>query len=190
MSNKNAHAMMNTMRIGRMLLIAFAVMTMTFGTASAGWDPADEANAQSAIAKFRQKDPTLERFFSKAYGYVVFPEVFKGGFMILGGGHGRGYVYESGTIIGRSTITQVNFGPQLGGQSFAEIIFFKGKDDLENFKKGKFELNAQVAAVVVTSGIATNTDYSNGVAVFAMPNAGFMAEISAGGQKFSYQPND
>jgi lipid-binding SYLF domain-containing protein len=180
--------MMKTMKISRIFLIAFAAMTMMFGTASAGWDPADEANAVRTIEKFKVKDPSLERFFSKAYGYVVFPEVFKGGFMLIGGGHGRGFVYENGVIIGRSTITQVNLGPQLGGQSFAEIIFFKGKNDLEAFKKGNFELNAQVSAVVVTTGMATNADYSNGVAVFAMSNGGIMAEISAGGQKFSYKP--
>jgi lipid-binding SYLF domain-containing protein len=182
--------MMKTMRIQRTLLIAFAAMTMMFGTAFAGWDPADETTAQRTIDKFRTKDPGLERFFSRAYGYVVFSEIFKGGFMLLGGGHGRGLVYENGAVVGSSTITQVNFGPQLGGQSFAEIIFFKTKRDLDAFKRGNFELNAQVAAVIVTTGVATNTDYSNGVAVFAMPNGGIMAEISAGGQKFSYKPID
>ncbi|NTU90549.1 MAG: lipid-binding SYLF domain-containing protein [Chlorobiaceae bacterium] len=180
--------MMKTMKMTRMLLMIMAALTMLFGTARAGWDPSDEANAQRTIDKFRQKDPSLERFFSRAYGYAVFPEIYKGGFMLLGGGHGKGMVYESGMIIGRSTVTQVNVGPQLGGQSFAEIIFFKDKGSLDNFKKGNFELNAQVTAVAVNTGMATNTDYSNGVAVFAMPNAGIMAEISAGGQKFTFQP--
>ena len=181
---------MKTMRSGRIFLMVIAVMTMMFGTAFAGWDPADEANAQRTIDKFRQKDPSLERFFSRAYGYAVFPEIFKGGFMILGGGHGKGFVYDQGLIVGRSSATQVNFGPQLGGQSFSEIIFFKGRSELEAFKKGNFELNAQVTAIAVTAGMATNTDYSNGVAVFAMPNAGLMAEMSVGGQKFSYRPID
>ena len=182
--------MMKTMRVSRILLIAIAAVTMMFGTARAGWDPADEQRAHTTIEKFRQKDPSLDRFFSKAYGYVVFPEVFKGGFMFIGGARGGGYVFENGIIIGRASITQLNLGPQLGGQSFAEIIFFKGKHDLDIFKSGSFELNAQVAAVVVTAGMATNTDYSNGVAVFAMPNAGIMAEASVGGQKFSFTPID
>ena len=182
--------MMKTMRLGRIFLIALAAITMTFGTAMAGWDPADEQRANAAIEKFKRKDPSLERFFSKAYGYVIFPEVFKGGFMLIGGGRGSGYVYENGTIVGRSSITQLNLGPQLGGQSFAEIIFFKGKADLDNFKSGNFELNAQVGAVIATSGMATNTDYSNGVAVFVTPNGGIMAEASIGGQKFNYRPID
>jgi len=36
--------------------------------------------------------------------------------------------------------------------------------------------------------MATNTDYSNGVAVFAIPKGGLMAEASIGGQKFSFKP--
>ncbi|NTU67741.1 MAG: lipid-binding SYLF domain-containing protein [Chlorobiaceae bacterium] len=182
--------MMKHMGISRILVIALAAVTMMFGTAKAGWDPADEQRAHSAIEKFKQKDPSLDRFFSKAYGYAVFPEVFKGGFMIIGGGHGSGYVFENGVIVGRSSITQLNLGPQLGGQSFGEIIFFKSKADLDNFKSGNFELNAQAGAVVATTGIATNADYSNGVAVFVMANGGIMAEASVGGQKFSYRPID
>jgi lipid-binding SYLF domain-containing protein len=180
--------MKNMKKMMRTLLITLAAVTMVFTTAFAGWDPADEANAQKTIEKFRAKDPSLERYFSKAYGYAVFADVYKGGYIVLGGGHGKGFVYENGVIVGRSTITQLSVGPQLGGQSFAEIIFFKGKEDLDRFKKGQFELNAQVSAVVVKAGMATNSDYSNGVAVFALPNAGLMAEITAGGQKFSYEP--
>ena len=85
-------------------------------------------------------------------------------------------------------ITQVNVGPQLGGQSFSEIIFFRSSSDLENFKKGNFVLSAQVTAIMVTTGMATNTDYSNGVAVFILPKAGVMAEATVGGQKLSYRP--
>ena len=68
--------------------------------------------------------------------------------MILGGGHGNGFVYEQNKLVGHSTITQLNVGPQLGGQSFSEIIFFKGQEDLDNFKKGNYELNAQVTAIL------------------------------------------
>jgi lipid-binding SYLF domain-containing protein len=178
------------MKMMKMITLVFAVVTMVSGSAFAGWDPSDADRAQRAVDNFRKKDPSLERFFLNAYGYVVFPEVFKGGFMLLGGARGSGYVFEQNSLVGRSSITQLNVGPQLGGQSLAEIIFFKGKGDLDRFKKGNFELSAQVTAVIVSSGVATNADYSNGVAVFAMPNAGVMAEASLGGQKFSYEPID
>jgi lipid-binding SYLF domain-containing protein len=186
LSNEKTVAMMKRLHLMRALLIALAAVTMLFGTARAGWDPAEESNAERTVAEFKRVDPSLERFFSRAYGYAIFSDIYKGGFMILGGGHGSGVVYEQGQPIGQSTVTMINVGPQLGGQSFSEIIFFKDRAALEDFTKGNYELTAQFAVVVVKAGMATNTDYSNGVAVFAMPNAGLMGELTIGGQKFSY----
>jgi lipid-binding SYLF domain-containing protein len=184
---KSSDTMMKMMKTMRALLIALAAVTMFCGTAQAGWDPIDTSNSSRTIQKFRNNDPSLDRFFSRAYGYAVFSDVYKGGFMIIGGGHGKGIVYEQGEPVGQSTVTLLNVGPQLGGQSIAEIIFFKDRAALNNFMQGNFELSAQFAVVFVKSGMATNTDYSNGVAVFAMPNAGIMGEVTLGGQKFSYQ---
>jgi len=179
--------MMKRVHLMRALLIALAAVTMLFGTARAGWDPADETNAERTVGEFKHADPSLERFFSKAYGYAVFADIYKGGFMIVGGGHGNGIVFEQGQPIGRSTVTMLNVGPQLGGQAFAEIIFFKDRNALENFTQGNYELSAQFGVVIVKAGMATNTDYSNGVAVFAMPKGGLMGELTIGGQKFSYR---
>ncbi len=176
------------MKMMKILALLFLFAGALSSTATAGWDPAHEERAKAAVDYFRKNGPALDRFFEKAYGFVVFPNVYKGGFMLFGGGHGNGYVYEQNFLVGRSSITQFNVGPQLGGQSFSEIIFFKGREELENFKKGNYELNAQVVAIMVTSGMATNTDYSNGVAVFVLPKAGIMAEATVGGQKFSYKP--
>lgn len=182
------YAMMKMMKAFRSLLLALFAVTMLSGAAFAGWDPSDEGNAERTVDMFRRSDPSLERFFSRAYGYVVFPDIYKGGFMIIGGGHGKGIVYEQGTPIGRSKVTLLNVGPQLGGQSFSEIIFFKDRAALENFTKGNYTLSAQFGVVVVKAGVATNTDYSDGVAVFALPKAGLMGEATIGGQKFSFEP--
>jgi lipid-binding SYLF domain-containing protein len=176
--------MMKMIKIG---LLAFVMAGLVFSTARAGWDPAEGDRANASVEHFRRNAPSLDRFFEKAYGYVVFPDVFKGGFMMLGGGHGNGFVYELNSLVGHSTITQINVGPQLGGQSFSEIIFFKDKRELDNFKKGNYELNAQVEGVIATTGAATTIDFSHGVAVFVLPKAGVMAEATVGGQKFSYR---
>ncbi|ABB23052.1 YSC84-related protein [Pelodictyon luteolum] len=176
------------MKMMKMALLALFLLGTVGGAAHAGWDPDEAEKGRSAVAYLKKHDPSLERFFSKAYGYAVFPDVYKGGLFLFGGGHGRGYVYEYGRLVGRSTITQLNVGPQFGGQSFTEVIFFKDRKALEDFKQGNFEINAQMTAVVVTSGIATNADYSDGVALFVLPKAGVMADATVGGQKFSYDP--
>lgn len=176
------------MNMRRMVFTALLiVMGMTASTVFAGWNPHEEEHAQQTIRLFQKTDPGMQMFFDQAYGYAVFPDVYKGGILLLGGARGDGFVYEQGRLIGRSSITQINVGPQLGGQAFAEIIFFRSQSDLEDFKKGNYELNAQASAIVVTAGVATNSEYSDGVAIFALPKSGLMAEASVGGQKFSFK---
>ncbi len=170
------------------LVLLLLLMGMAVTPVFAGWNPHEEQHAQQTIRLFQKTDPGLQIFFDEAYGYAVFPDVYKGGILLLGGARGDGYVYEQGNLIGSSSITQINVGPQLGGQAFAEIIFFRTQADLEDFKKGNYELNAQASAIAVSSGVATNSEYSDGVAIFALPKSGFMAEASVGGQKFSFKP--
>ena len=82
----------------------------------------------------------------------------------------------------------MTIGFQLGGQVYSEIIFFKDSVALEDFKRGNFEMGAQVSAVALTAGASADTSYNGGVAVFTMAKGGLMYEASVGGQKFSYKP--
>jgi lipid-binding SYLF domain-containing protein len=55
----------------------------------------------------------------------------------------REYVYQHGSLIGNSTLTQVTIGFQAGGQAYSEVIVLKDNAALENFKRGKLKLDAQ-----------------------------------------------
>lgn len=168
------------------LLILFLVVFAT-GPAQAGWDPELEKKAQETIEAFKKADPAINTFFEKAYGYAVFPRVGKGA-VGIGGARGNGVLYEQGVPIGTTTLTQFTIGFQLGGQAYSEIIFFKDKATLDDFKKGNFELGAQASAVAADSGAAANADYSRGVAIFTLVRGGLMFEASVGGQKFAFEP--
>jgi lipid-binding SYLF domain-containing protein len=141
----------------------------------------------SVIKKFKEKDPGMAKVFADAYGYVVFPTVGKGAIGI-GGAHGKGEVYERGTLIGKSTLNQVTVGFQLGGQSYSEVIFFKDKTALDDFRRGNFELSAQASAIALTASVSKELAYNKGVAIVTMGKGGLMYEASVGGQKFSYKP--
>jgi lipid-binding SYLF domain-containing protein len=159
---------------------------------AAGWNPQGETrqleDAQAAVAAFKAADPGLDAFFRKAYGYAVFPDVGKGGF-VFAGAFGRGIVFEQGAPVGRAAMTQVTFGAQIGGQTYSEILFFKDKAALDRFKKKDAELSAQASAVIARDGAAAQTSYdSTGVAVFIRVKGGAMLEASIGGQQFDYQP--
>jgi lipid-binding SYLF domain-containing protein len=146
-----------------------------------------DSDAQAVIAKFKQKDPGLEKTFAEAYGYAVFPTVGKGAIGI-GGARGKGYVYEQGKLIGRSTLTQVTIGLQLGGQAYSEVVFLRDKEAMDSFKRGRLKLDGQASAVAVTARAAVDIGYRNGVAIVTMAKGGLMYEASVGGQKFSFDP--
>jgi lipid-binding SYLF domain-containing protein len=139
------------------------------------------------IRAFLARDSSLKRFFHGAHGFAIWPNVGKGGF-VIGGGGGKGSVYEQGKLIGASELSFVSVGAQIGGQSFAEVIFFQDKAAIDNFKRGNFEFGAQISAVAAASGAASAARYDSGVAVFTLPKKGLMAEASVGGQQFTFVP--
>ena len=172
----------------RLLIVGLSALCLTafIGPVQAGWDPKMEVKAQEAIAEFKKADPSMKSFFSKAYGYAVFPTVGKGGIGI-GGARGAGLVYEQGKAVGKTTLSQVTIGFQLGGQAFRQIIFFENKDALNRFKSGNFTFAAQASAVAAAAGASANANYIDGVAVFTAAKGGLMYEAAIGGQKFSYR---
>ena len=143
--------------------------------------------AGEAVKALLKRDPSLKTFFDDAHGFAIWPSVGKGA-LIVGGGGGSGFVYEDNKLIGTSKMTFVSVGAQIGGQSFSEVIFFKDKAALDNFKRGNFEFGAQISAIAVDKGVANDANYDKGVAVFTMPKQGLMAEASVSGQKFTFKP--
>jgi len=145
-----------------------------------------ELSVAQAIIKANETDPTLTMWFESAYAYAVYPKVGKGGF-IVGGAHGSGLVIQGDRTVGKTALTQVTVGAQLGGQTYAEYIMFKDQAAFENFTRGNYELGAQVSAVGITKGASADASYDKGVAVFTLASGGLMVEASVGGQKFSYE---
>lgn len=142
-------------------------------------------DAQTAKAAFIKADGLMSNLFAGSYGYVIFPNVGKGGIGV-GGAAGNGAVYENGVLIGTAKMTQATIGFQWGGQAYREVIFFENKKTLDNFKENKFEFSAQASAVAVTAGASGNAKYKNGVMIFTQTKGGLMYEASVGGQKFQF----
>lgn len=165
-----------------------AVLVTFLGAAPASGQEVRE-DVVETIETFRQADPGMASWFEDAYGYAVFPNVGKGAF-IVGGGHGTGQVFRQGELIGKSDITMVSVGLQIGGQSFSEVIFFQNEETLNRLIDSSLEFGAGVSAVVLASGVSADASYRNGVAVFTRTKGGAMAEVSIGGQKFDFVAYD
>ncbi len=146
-------------------------------------------DAADAKTDFISTDGLMSSIFSNSYGYVIFPNVGKGGIGI-GGAAGKGVVYEQGSIVGKAQLTQVSIGFQFGGQAYREVIFFESKADLDRFKENKIEFSAQASAVAATAGASANVKYRDGVMIFTQQKGGLMYEASVGGQKFNFSQFD
>jgi hypothetical protein len=143
--------------------------------------------ASAAIGNFKQADPSLQRFFDSAYGYAVFPAV-RAAAVGVGGAYGQGEVYERGRLIGHADLSQANVGLSLGGQRYAEIVFFEDEGAMATFKTNQVEFDARASAIAAASGAATSANYQKGAAVFTLPEGGLMFQAAVGGQKFRFTP--
>jgi lipid-binding SYLF domain-containing protein len=178
------------------------VLLLLAGALLAG--PAAADDFSDTIALFRKAGESAA-FFSRSYGYAVFPTVGKGG-LVVGGAFGRGQVYRGGARVAGVSLTQVSVGFQLGGQAYSEIIFFQNKTVFDDFLSGNFEFGADASAVAITAAAsasassaggasasasgtkdnaATAGAYHHGVAVFTIAKGGLMYQAAISGQKFS-----
>src|SRR5882757_2126082 len=123
-------------------------------------------DSKVAKASFLKADPSMENLFKNSSGYVIFPNVGKGG-VGVGGAAGKGAVYQKGTTVGTSQMVQVTVGAQAGGQAYREIIFFENKDALDRFMDNKIEFSGQASAIAAKAGASTNANYRSGVVVFS-----------------------
>src|SRR5262245_24170682 len=162
--------------------LAAVALTTTFTAHSADL----KLKSEEAIQNFKMADPSLTNFFSKAAGFAILPGVGEGGF-ILGGARGDGLVYEKTNLVGKVTMSEFSLGAQVGGGSFAEIIFFETPEALKTFKASQWEMSAKAKATIAASGASVNAKYEQGVAVFTLPKAGVMVAAAVGGQKFKFE---
>ena len=169
--------------------ITLAALLLSFALSAQvdGWNPGLENDAEWAMGSLLGKEPKLEIFKDRAYGYAIFPKVTKAAIGI-GGAAGNGIVYEQDEVVGKAHLKQATVGIQFGGQQYIEVIFFENRETFENFTNGKLKFDAQASAVALKSGASVDAAYQDGVAVFTMTKGGIMYEASLGGQHFKYRP--
>lgn len=176
--------------ISRKVLLRSALLLCVLMLAACASIPSTDRmtrEARAALQLFVERDPGLQDWINHSHGYVVFPEIGVAG-LGIGGGFGRGIVFQGGQPIGQATASQATIGAQIGAQSFSQVIFFRDDAALRVFQRGNFEFAARATAIAATAGAAATTSYERGVAVFVLPRGGLMAEATVGGQRFTYDP--
>ncbi|AKF08603.1 hypothetical protein DB32_005752 [Sandaracinus amylolyticus] len=162
---------------------------MFFGCASAPESRPDqralEARADGALETMMARDTSLRPLLSRAAGYVVFPEVTEGGF-IVGGAQSVGVVYENGRPTGYAELRGGTVGAQIGGQSYSQLVVFEDRQALQRLRAGNFDLTAGVTATAIQAGAAAQANFEGGTAVFIDSQSGLMAGATVGGESITY----
>lgn len=180
-------------RFGAASLMAVVTVLASIAVLGSGWDPDKEklkketASVEKTIAAFKRDNARLEIYFKDAYGWAVFPTIGTGG-AGLSGAYGTGQVYEKGKLVGHATAKKAGLGLTLGGGSYSQLVFFRDSEALERFMNGNLKLEAGAKVVALEGGAATETSWTDGVAVFLRSKKGLMADASVSGQIFKFQP--
>jgi lipid-binding SYLF domain-containing protein len=143
---------------------------------------------QTSLQQFLSHDPGLQKNIDNSAGYVIFPEVGKGAIGV-GGASGRGTVYKGNQMVGTVKLQQVSVGPQIGGETYGELIIFENEAALNRLMNNSFEFGAAAEATVVKAGAAAAARFDNGTEAYILPKGGLMAGADLHGQKFKFYPN-
>ena len=141
------------MRRSAMVLLLAGPLLSGCSTAPVTQEDRNEL-VQQATAELTQMgaaDPGVNSLIQRGYGYAIFPEVTKGG-LVLGGGYGRGVVYEQGQHVGYASLAQASFGLQAGGHTYRELIVFETKAALDRFQQNRLDFTADAEAVLADGG--------------------------------------
>ncbi|MCZ7685437.1 MAG: lipid-binding SYLF domain-containing protein [Sandaracinaceae bacterium] len=174
------------------LYLSFVVVALASACASvpqeAGQRQALVSQANATVQMMTARDPSLRDLLERSHGYAVFPSVGEVGVIAVGSQQGVGVVFEQGRAIGFARIREITVGPQLGGQSFSQIIVFEDRAAFDRMRAGNFDLTAGARGTVLGWGAGAQTQFEGGVAVIVSSEKGLMAGATVGGQSIRFEP--
>ena len=151
---------------------------------------AAELNRESAAAlrDLYAKQTSARVLGDRAAGILVFPGIYKAGFM-FGGAIGEGVLRRNGRVAGYYNSVAASYGFQAGIQKFGYALFFMNNAALQQLDAtAGFELGVGPSIVVVDEGIGksiTSNTITSDVYAFIFDQKGLMAGIGIQGSKIT-----
>ena len=186
--------MFTTIRISVMaLVLAFSVTLLMHPVQAVAASKAEiDRDARAALEKLYKGNPMAQALAEKAKGILVFPGIFKAGF-IVGVQGGNGALIKDGKTVGYYNTTAASYGLQAGVQEYGYAMFFMTDAALAYLdKSGGFEIGVGPSIVIVDKETAaafgksmTTTTLKDDIYAFIFSQKGLMAGLGLQGSKIT-----
>jgi lipid-binding SYLF domain-containing protein len=145
-----------------------------------------DANAE--LAKLYQKYPRAKQMAAQAKAILVFPSIYKAGFM-FGAQYGEGVLRKGNKSVGYYNTVAASYGWQAGAQAFGYALFFMNDGALSYLdKSGGFDVGVGPSIVIMDEGAGKSTTSSTltqDIYAFIFDQKGLMAGAGLQGSKIS-----
>jgi lipid-binding SYLF domain-containing protein len=181
---------MITVRLGAgLLLLILMVMPWAQARPALAASAAEinrEANA--ALTKLYADVPESRALANKARAILVFPRVYKAGFL-FGAQYGDGALLRQGKTAGYYNTVAASYGLQAGVQGFGYVMLFMSDSAVAYLdKSGGFEVGVGPSVVVLDAGAAktlTTSTVQHDIYAFIFEQKGLMAGMGLQGTKIT-----
>ena len=145
-------------------------------------------DAAAALKRLYAKEPKAKELGSIAKGILVFPTIYKAGF-VGGAAIGEGTLLIGGKSVAYYNSFEGSYGLQAGVQKFSYVLFIMKDSVLDEFRNSSgFELGVGPSIVVVDAGMArtmTTTTLKDDIYAFIFSQKGLMAGLGLKGSKIT-----
>ena len=147
-----------------------------------------EIKVDAALEQFRAKIKGADTFLDSAKGVLVFPSVFKAGF-VLGGEYGEGALRINGKTVDYYNTAGASFGFQIGAQTKTIVVAFMQQQALDSFRASMgWEAGVDGSVALIELGVGASLDSNNvrdPIIGFVFGNKGLMYNLTLEGSKFT-----
>lgn len=147
-----------------------------------------DTSVDVALERFNKEVKGAEEFLKAAKGVLIFPRVFKAGF-VFGGEYGEGALRIDGKTVDYYSTAAGSWGLQIGAQKKTVILVFMQSRALERFRASsgwQAGVDGSVAVVDVGAGKALDTtNIKDPVVGFVFGQKGLMANLTFEGSKYT-----
>ena len=144
--------------------------------------------AHKALDALCKKEQSAKLLRTEARAILVFPSIYKAGF-IVGGQGGDGALFKGNKTVGYYRSVAASYGLQAGAQKFGYALFFMKDDALAYLdKSGGWEIGVGPSIVIVDEGVGktlTTTTGRSDVYAFIFSQKGLMAGLGIQGSKIT-----